>query len=227
MRPKCFHWMFLKNGEHKIESNKPVYFTRFLIGPHWGQFIPNFAPVFLQWFHVYGQEVQKFFWFSFSMFPYGSIVIHTSVLAWYVVLMCVVIFLRWVVSLCMVRKPPDCHHESRVPHKCHAGQCPPCQQQCNLVLEACGHKCHAPCHSAVLCRPDNGNAPRYAGPWEIRHSQSNNWQLVAKPCPPCTTPVIVSCLGRHEVSRVVNFAKFWLCLLEGFQGLVCNLIIMS
>lgn len=101
------------------------------------------------------------------------------------------------------RKPPDCHHESRIQHRCHFGQCPPCNLKCDLVLEKCQHRCLAQCHDAVMCRVDNGSTAPRAGPWELRQQPSANWELVKKPCPPCSTPVLVTCLGGHEVSYVL------------------------
>jgi len=51
--------------------------------------------------------------------------------------------------LLVFRKPPDCHHATRLPHRCHFGYCPPCKQICDKML-SCGHHCPSVCHTAVL-----------------------------------------------------------------------------
>ena len=78
------------------------------------------------------------------------------------------------------RIPPDCHHPSREPHRCHFGDCPPCKQVCDQTLKPCEHKCPAPCHSAVWVKVEDNHKP--AGPWEVVQPQM---ELQALPCPDC------------------------------------------
>lgn len=49
----------------------------------------------------------------------------------------------------VLRRPPDCHHPARIPHRCHFGECPPCRLQCLKQLQGCTHTCPIMCHSAV------------------------------------------------------------------------------
>ena len=54
------------------------------------------------------------------------------------------------------RIPPDCHHPSRLPHRCHFGPCQPCRQICGKAYPNCSHQCPAMCHAAVIVvRKDN------------------------------------------------------------------------
>lgn len=94
-------------------------------------------------------------------------------------------------------KPPDCHHESRTKHVCHAGSCPPCKQTCLKVSERCGHICKAPCHTSVLVQVAAPSQKR-AGPWEPE--QAPKMEIRKLPCPPCPVKVPVTCLGEHETA---------------------------
>lgn len=85
--------------------------------------------------------------------------------------------------------PPECHHESRDPHKCHFGDCPACRQTCKKVHAICGHQCPAPCHSAVLVKIQ---AQKGSMPWE---NTSEQLQKRALPCPDCVVPVPITCFG--------------------------------
>lgn len=96
-------------------------------------------------------------------------------------------------KLCQI--PPDCHHEKRENHKCHFGNCPPCRQICNKSKISCSHSCNAVCHSAVLIKIEGQKASM---PWEQTKPQIEKKSL---PCPDCTTPVPVTCLGEHEVAN--------------------------
>ncbi|XP_003737290.1 NF-X1-type zinc finger protein NFXL1 [Galendromus occidentalis] len=93
-------------------------------------------------------------------------------------------------ELCVM--PPDCHHETKVQHRCHPGRCPPCALPCARTL-SCGHTCTAKCHSAVLAKILPKEKPR--GPWEPQPQA--RWELIAKPCPPCNELVRVDCFGKH------------------------------
>ncbi|CAH1115827.1 unnamed protein product [Psylliodes chrysocephalus] len=92
--------------------------------------------------------------------------------------------------LCLT--PPDCHHEKRIPHRCHFGECPPCKQICNKVHSKCFHVCPAMCHTAVLIKVEGQKASM---PWEQVKPQVVRQEL---PCPDCTVKVPVTCLGEHE-----------------------------
>lgn len=95
-------------------------------------------------------------------------------------------------KICQI--PPECHHEKRVNHKCHFGDCPPCKQICNKELNQCSHLCKAICHSAVLIKIEGQKASM---PWEQTKPQVAKKSL---PCPDCTVSVPVTCLGQHEVA---------------------------
>ncbi|XP_021938982.1 NF-X1-type zinc finger protein NFXL1 isoform X3 [Zootermopsis nevadensis] len=92
------------------------------------------------------------------------------------------------------RIKPNCHHPSREPHRCHFGDCPPCQQVCGMLLDPCKHKCPAPCHSAVWVKVEE-DQKKPVGPWDKVQPQV---ELKALPCPRCKVPVPVMCLGSHE-----------------------------
>ncbi|KAK3912840.1 NF-X1-type zinc finger protein NFXL1 [Frankliniella fusca] len=118
-------------------------------------------------------------------------------------------------KLCL--NPPECHHERRENHSCHFGHCPPCNQVCNLQYTSCGHKCSKPCHSAVWVKVQQ-QAP--AGPWELAAPQ-----LVLRnlPCPPCTEPINVVCLGSHDKSMMpCHAAKSMSCGKRCGQPLNCG-----
>lgn len=91
--------------------------------------------------------------------------------------------------------PPDCHHEKRLNHKCHFGECPSCKQICNKPRSQCPHLCSAICHSAVLIKIESQKASM---PWEQTKPQVERKAL---PCPDCTVQVPVTCLGEHEVAN--------------------------
>lgn len=90
------------------------------------------------------------------------------------------------------RIPPDCHHVKRDNHRCHFGDCPPCRQVCDKTHSACGHKCPAVCHSAVLVKVEGQKASM---PWE---QSAPLIERRDQPCPECKVPVTVTCLGGHE-----------------------------
>lgn len=79
------------------------------------------------------------------------------------------------------RIKPNCHHPSREPHRCHFGDCPPCQQVCGMLLDPCKHKCPAPCHSAVWVKVED-DQKKPVGPWDKVQPQV---ELKALPCPRC------------------------------------------
>lgn len=117
--------------------------------------------------------------------------------------------------LCL--NPPECHHEKREDHSCHFGHCPPCNQSCNFVHSPCGHRCTKPCHSSVWVKVQQ-QAP--AGPWELAAPQ-----LVLRnlPCPPCSEPVNVICLGGHDLSVMpCHAAKSLSCGKKCGQPLNCG-----
>lgn len=120
-------------------------------------------------------------------------------------------------QLCKV--PPDCNHEARDPHKCHFGNCPPCLQICNKILEPCKHICHSRCHMAVLTIITPSQ--KRAGPWvppPMPYTEIQN-----KPCPPCMVPVPLICLGLHET---LNFpcseVRPWSCGRKCGRLLACS-----
>ncbi|XP_044731524.1 NF-X1-type zinc finger protein NFXL1 [Chrysoperla carnea] len=94
----------------------------------------------------------------------------------------------------LCKNRPDCHHKQRVPHACHFGDCPPCKQICGKPHENCDHTCPALCHSAVLVHI-NEDGEKISTPWDKKNMQIARTSL---PCPDCTVPVQVTCLGEHE-----------------------------
>ncbi|XP_059473634.1 NF-X1-type zinc finger protein NFXL1 [Neocloeon triangulifer] len=91
--------------------------------------------------------------------------------------------------------PSDCHHPTRVPHKCHLGECPPCKQICKLTHPGCKHSCPAPCHSSVWVTTVIDPDRPLEGPWDRREVIKEKKAL---PCPDCLIPMPVICLGGHE-----------------------------
>ncbi|OQR76638.1 NF-X1-type zinc finger protein-like [Tropilaelaps mercedesae] len=96
----------------------------------------------------------------------------------------------------LCENPPDCHHPKRSKHYCHEGRCPSCSLICEKLL-ACGHKCPAKCHSAILTKIIPKEKPR--GPWEPQPQPY--WELVEKPCPACNVLVGVDCSGGHGITE--------------------------
>ncbi|GFT66664.1 NF-X1-type zinc finger protein NFXL1 [Nephila pilipes] len=95
------------------------------------------------------------------------------------------------------KRPSDCHHSERQKHKCHFGSCPPCRLICEKTLN-CGHICSFKCHSAVLTKIETKQ--KKEGPWDLRNSY--RMELVCKPCPPCSVPLPIRCLGGHEIQDI-------------------------
>ncbi|CAL1536845.1 unnamed protein product [Lymnaea stagnalis] len=91
----------------------------------------------------------------------------------------------------------ECHHPARQKHRCHFGDCPPCNFICNQKLTRCEHTCPVMCHDAVKTRIEDRGVK--AGPWDAKPVQI---QKVAKPCPPCGVPINIQCLGKHESSDI-------------------------
>lgn len=90
--------------------------------------------------------------------------------------------------------PSSCHHTEANVHNCHFGPCPPCRLTCGRT-GACGHQCSAQCHDNVKVKVEQSSKP--AGPWEDKGPQ---YMVTAQPCPPCSSPVSVTCLGGHDTS---------------------------
>ena len=89
----------------------------------------------------------------------------------------------------------NCHHKERIKHLCHPGDCPLCKQICNRSLD-CSHICTVPCHDNVQVHVEQKGRP--AGPWE---DTGPVYQTKKLPCPPCTAPVPIACLGNHEIAN--------------------------
>ncbi|XP_034825862.1 NF-X1-type zinc finger protein NFXL1 [Maniola hyperantus] len=85
-----------------------------------------------------------------------------------------------------------CGHVEENKHTCHFGDCPPCKAVCNKTYE-CGHLCVATCHEYVSVVFKQVEKP--ATPWEIQPTKTKIVNLV---CPPCETPVLITCFGEHE-----------------------------
>ncbi|XP_063679973.1 NF-X1-type zinc finger protein NFXL1-like [Bolinopsis microptera] len=81
---------------------------------------------------------------------------------------------------------PDCHHETREPHRCHFKACPTCKQICGMKLSGCAHVCAAPCHDQVVVPSKGPGEPT----------------IVKKSCPPCSVLEQLECKGGHEISTV-------------------------
>jgi len=88
----------------------------------------------------------------------------------------------------------NCHHPARDKHNCHRPPCPPCKQVCGQEM-TCGHICPAVCHDNVQVKVVDNTKP--VGPWEEKAPVIKISKL---PCPPCNSPVPVTCLGQHETS---------------------------
>ena len=87
---------------------------------------------------------------------------------------------------------------------------------CSKALDGCSHTCQARCHTAVLTLVKQ--RVERAGPWDS--APEARQQLVDHPCPPCKTPVQVTCLGKHEVSSVCRTAvanTTHLCTRQGYD----------
>ncbi|GAQ89009.1 hypothetical protein KFL_004790030 [Klebsormidium nitens] len=91
--------------------------------------------------------------------------------------------------------PRRCRHSAEVPlHRCHYGNCPPCNMVCQEDL-GCGHACPKRCHG-----PHPPPGPVYA----LRHTKKQKKVLEQEkspegsPCPPCQEPVSIPCLGAHS-----------------------------
>ncbi|XP_041971572.1 NF-X1-type zinc finger protein NFXL1 [Aricia agestis] len=103
-------------------------------------------------------------------------------------------------------KPPKCNllckikykcgHVEENKHNCHFGECPPCKAICDKVYDKCGHNCKAVCHEYVLATFKQIEKP--ATPWE---AQPPKTKIVKLECPPCETPVPVTCFGEHETDN--------------------------
>ncbi|RNA28661.1 NF-X1-type zinc finger NFXL1 [Brachionus plicatilis] len=94
----------------------------------------------------------------------------------------------------LCKQPAKCHHEKIQNHKCHYGDCPPCQLTCGKK-HPCNHICQNVCHTAVLTEIVE-NKDR-EGPWiplKIRK------EILNIECKPCVYPVPVECFGAHEIS---------------------------
>ncbi|XP_034255389.1 NF-X1-type zinc finger protein NFXL1 [Thrips palmi] len=118
-------------------------------------------------------------------------------------------------KLCL--NPPECHHKKREDHACHFGHCPPCTQVCNMQHSQCGHNCSKPCHSAVWMKVER-QAP--AGPWELAAPQLVQRNL---PCPPCSEPLQVICLGKHDTTTMpCHAAKSMSCGKKCGRNLKCT-----
>eukprot|EP00092_Neocalanus_flemingeri_P035973 GFUD01039167.1.p1 GENE.GFUD01039167.1~~GFUD01039167.1.p1 ORF type:complete len:854 (+),score=216.27 GFUD01039167.1:347-2908(+) len=96
------------------------------------------------------------------------------------------------------RKPcsmaSNCHHPVRDRHNCHPPPCPSCKQVCGQDLPCgLGHVCPASCHDNVQVKVVDNSKP--VGPWE---EKAPVFKVSKLPCPPCNSPVPVTCLGQHE-----------------------------
>jgi len=94
--------------------------------------------------------------------------------------------------------PSDCHHETRLAHRCHYGRCADCKQVCSNSYSTCQHQCVQKCHDKVF----NAKAK------EMDMLRNNTKKLndanyyTALPCPPCKIPVEKSCLGEHDIRSI-------------------------
>ena len=59
---------------------------------------------------------------------------------------------------------------------------------------ACGHICPVACHDQVLVKIEANKA---ATPWE---AQGPSTEIKSLNCPPCQTPVPITCLGKSTFS---------------------------
>ncbi|CAF0705787.1 unnamed protein product [Brachionus calyciflorus] len=101
---------------------------------------------------------------------------------------------------------PKCHHDKIQNHKCHNGDCPPCQLTCNKK-QNCGHICQDVCHSAVLTEIIE-NKDR-EGPWVPLKIKK---EVLNVKCKPCVYPIPIECLGGHEISDLpCHTAKSFNC----------------
>lgn len=88
----------------------------------------------------------------------------------------------------------NCHHPVREKHNCHPPPCPTCKRVCGQDLPCgLGHVCPATCHDNVQVKVVDNIKP--VGPWE---EKAPVFKISKLPCPPCNSPVPVTCLGQHE-----------------------------
>lgn len=95
---------------------------------------------------------------------------------------------------CKIRS--RCHHTNE--HKCHMGECPPCNEPCFLENDTtnCVHPCIARCHDSVkVLVSDKSFKP--AGPWDV---QVEKYEIMKLPHPKCEIKIPVECIGGHEIA---------------------------
>jgi NF-X1-type zinc finger protein NFXL1 len=104
-----------------------------------------------------------------------------------------------------------CHHNP-VPHNCHFGDCPNCNQICSEPL-SCNHSCLERCHDNVITvTKDKKFVPKLPGEYA-----EEKIEMRKLPHPPCKTIVKLLCFGGHElIDMTCNDAKTISC------GRICN-----
>lgn len=118
-------------------------------------------------------------------------------------------------QLCKIKY--KCGHQSENAHKCHFSDCPACKAVCDKEYQ-CGHKCHAICHEYVAVTFKQVEKP--ATPWEVQPPKT---KIMTLECPPCDTPVPITCFGGHEtVNQLCHKALRYSCGRSCGQLLPCE-----
>jgi len=73
----------------------------------------------------------------------------------------------------------------------------------------------------LLTQEPNGAVMTRAGPWELPRDISVDMEMVCLPCPPCSEPVSITCLGGHEVSAV-HINQMLFSVSTGQQNFLCQ-----
>ncbi|XP_037933957.1 NF-X1-type zinc finger protein NFXL1 [Teleopsis dalmanni] len=96
-----------------------------------------------------------------------------------------------IVCLETCRIKSKCQHPNN--HRCHRGDCPPCNQKCNVPLETCSHLCLAKCHSVVKVEIRDANLTK-------KLDTIKKFEYKSLPHPKCEQSVMATCVGGHETS---------------------------
>lgn len=80
-------------------------------------------------------------------------------------------------------KPLPCGHSCKI--QCHAGDCPPCSQQCGATRSFCSHKCEAECHPDFPCPDDPCK-------FKLKAACECGWKVQESVCGSCSSAPVQS-----------------------------------